>query len=287
MGDFETQLRTRLREAAEKAPAFRGLDTASPERGQQTRLGGSSTSAGLARRRRRARVATVVVAAAGVGSVLWLTTRGGDTVDEALCPATIAFEGRTYLGHGGGLRTARPGPVLGSGVRPACHGEGPISVRVRSLPGVDPGQAVLTSEGVWVVEGAATLPEPVVALDRAVPCRHEGTTTVAGDWVAYEGPQPERDYWLIPPYTAEIQADAGSTLPLDRWSMVTIEVRVTPDTVGGTERKLARDALGGTTRVAAVVRCDGDSFVAESLTRDLDPRATLGTKDDQPTRLSG
>lgn len=250
MDDFETRLRIQLAEAGEAAPVFPGLES------RRARSRGPGPWIGVA--------AAAVALAIGGGT--WIASRDG-TPPQTSCPAVMEIQGRTYEGHGEMLRKPRPGKPLGTGVIPGCDDED-RSVNVVELPGVDPRVAVLTNGGVWLAESVASVPPEVAELDELVACAGEGTGYVAGDWVAVEGPMPTRDDGLTPPYVAVIQADEGNRVPLTRWSTVTIKVRVSTDTVGADDSRLADRALRGPERVSVVVHCDGGSFVAESLAAD-------------------
>lgn len=256
MTDFETRLRADLADAAEQAPEFSGL-------GHTVRA---------ARRRRSRWVAGIPAAAAavliGVAGVAWLAVdrspgRTGTGAGEASCAALLEFEGRTYVGHGEPLRRPRPGRLLGTGTA-GCGG---ADLEVRALPGVDPTVAVLTDEGLYVSGAVRSLPARVAELDRPVRCTGSGTSSVTGDWVSMEGPMPARDNELTPPYVAVLKVGRGDWLPRDRWETVTIRVRVTAGTSGGTDPSLAEYALRGSEPVTATVHCDGGDWVADSLVR--------------------
>lgn len=249
MDDFDTRLRADLLHAAETAPEFTGLH---PSQAQRSRP--SPWTAAL--------VAAAGVAGIAGGGAWWAST--DDPQMEGSCPALLEFNGRTYHGHGEMLRTPRPGARIGTGSLPGC-GDPAQAVSVRALPGVNDEVAVLSDSGLWVSDAVGPLPPEVDMLDRPVTCADSGT--VAGNWVALEGPMPTRDDELSPPYTAVVEVDQGDHLPLEKWRMVTIRLRVTPDTIGGTDGQLAEHALRGPERVRATVHCDGDRFVAESITR--------------------
>ncbi len=250
--DFDARLRRDLAEAAGEAPEFTGL--------RQSRG-----------RSHRSRVLLVAASTALVmtaaGAALWANVQDDPGVIEAQCPSTLKLGGRTYHGHGEMLRRPRPGKDLGAGLLLGCEGAKDESAEVFALPGADPGEAVLASDKVWVADTVDSLPPAVAELEQPVACEGTGTTTIAGDWTAVEGSMPERDYEVKAPYRAVLVADEGDRLPLQQWRQVTVTVRVTPQTAGGDDAALAKDALAGTSRVSMTVRCDGKTFVAESLSR--------------------
>ena len=249
MTDFDTRLRRDLRAAADSAPTFTGL------REPTRRFPHTRPHVLLA-----AAAATVAVTATGLW---WAGGIGPAAPPEASCPATLLFDGGTYLQHGDQVRTPRPGSRLGTGTLGCSDGD---QVTVRELPGADPDRVVLTDTGVWIIEDAAPLPAAAAILAQPVACTREQPFTVSGDWVSMTGPMPDDDNTLVPPYVAVIAADQGDHLPLDQWSSITIDVRVTPDTTGGTDPDLARTALRGPRRVQATVRCTDGQFVAVTLT---------------------
>ncbi len=250
MDDIDTVLRAELARAADTAPAFTGLERRPLPRTRRPRWTALAAAAG--------------VAVLAVGGDWWAATHRGPE-EEASCAALLKFQGRIYQGHGDKLRTPRPGNRLGTGTPWGCGG-GEGRVPVRALPGVSPDIAVLADDGVWLADTVRSLPPEVAVLDKPVTCTHTGTTTVVGQWVA-SLPMPSRDNEVVLPRTAWVEADEGDTLPLDRWPVVTIRIRVTHDTAGGDDPTLAEDTLRGSQRVAATVHCDGKRFVADSFTR--------------------
>ena len=74
------------------------------------------------------------------------------------------------------------------------------------------------------------------------------------------------DYHPKPPYTATFVSDAGDGLGLDRYSSVTVQLRVTSTTEAGADPHFLRPALGRGERAQATVGCDGRRFVATAFT---------------------
>lgn len=190
---------------------------------------------------------------------------------EASCAAILEFQGRSYAGFGELLRTPKPGRELDEGVLPGCDdqanepAEPNEPVVVLEFPGVDVADAVLTEDGVWVAESAASLPRRVAASNQPVRCVGDGPRTVAGSWDAVSAGSPSEDDELSPPYVAVIRADEGPRLPLREWRSVTLNVLVTAETAGADAAGLADSALRGSDRVELDVHCEGRRFVADSI----------------------
>ncbi len=268
MTDFESQLRARLADAAEGAPAFTGFD---PQRAAES--SGQWVDSTRSRRSYRwlAVAAAVAVAAAGVS--WWSSGRAGNDggqandVPQASCAAELVLAGRVYRGYGPLAREPRPGPRLGTANVPTCDdGQGPAGggqVEVFTLPGINPDVAIF-ADGLWVSAGEAVLPASLRDLSRPVLCSGAGESTVAGTLTGIEGPPAAEDYHPRTPYTATVVADEGSGLPLDEYSSVTIRIRVTAATARGRDPSLVRAALAEGNRVSVKVRCAGPRFDAIS-----------------------
>lgn len=255
MTEFETRLSAGLRVAAETAPPFPGLRDGPGPRGR----------GGRSRRLLPAVLLAAVVAGTVTGGVL-LAGADDERAASASCASQLRFDGRSYHGWGDPVRSARPGPTLGSGTVPGCDAEAGRPVTVSTLPGAEPQEAVLADGSVWLATGVRQVPEAVAVLEEPVPCTRGGSWTVSGHWVSVSGPMPEADFRIALPFTARIEADAGEGLPLERFSSVIVPARVTARTVGGTDFELTRAALGGGARVEVEVRCVDGRFVARSIT---------------------
>ncbi len=265
--DFESQLRTQLADAAERAPVFTGVDS---ERAvTQT---SAPTDASRHRRRRRwlalaaAAAAVAAVAAAGVS---WWPVGSGGGDGAAVCASELVLDGNVYQEDGELVRVPRHGPSLGKAVRPACgDGEGMSvaeQVEAFELPGVSPDIAFFANGGVWLSGGLQDWPAWAEELSKPVPCTGAGETTIGGTVIGINAPQVEKAYDFRIPYTANFLADEGSTLPLTEYTSVTIRMRVTAATTGGRDDEFLRLALSDAARVTATVRCDGAHFEATSL----------------------
>ena len=265
---FEEQLRAQLREAADEAPAFRGLsDDWSTRR--------------ATRRRTRpwlAAAAAVVITGAAIG-VGWQVLPGGSGGHpgggaNASCAMTLKFHGVTYvLGGGDQVRTPHRGEALGTGIVPGCNDTGvdrPAPSkhrRVYAIPGISPQQAILGSEGLVLVPRAShTLPAALREIYQPLACTRSGQSTMSGHLTGetFGGLREDAGRVRVP-YTATFEADRGSWLPLKRYTNVRITVRITDATTGGQDAALARAALQEGKRVAVTMRCDGSKFVATAL----------------------
>lgn len=260
MSDFEQRLREGLDRAAEQAPAFTGL---------AADAGPSSDGRRFSWRAPLLVAAALALLAGGVG--LWAVLDGPDQGGDAGCAAIVVYDGTRYVGAGGmeGLeRMPRLGEVIGEARDPGCDdGNGaalPRTLEVRALHGVAPATAVMADDNLYVAESLARWPDELAPLRQPVRCAND-ITVVTGDWISYEGPMPEQDAELAPPYIAVIVADHGAGLPLERWASVTLRVKVTDATVGGTDAELVKAALQGGRPITAAVHCDDGAFVADRL----------------------
>lgn len=258
MSDFERRLAAGLDRAAEQAPAFTGL--AADARPASDRRRSSWRTPVLV-------AAALALLAGGVG--FWAVLDGPDRGGDTDCAALIVYDGARYVGHGGPEsldRMPRPGEVLGKAREPGCDdGNGaaqPRTLEVRAVPGVPPATAVMADDNLYLAESVTRWPDELAPLRQPVRCT-DAITEVTGDWIAHEGPMPEQDAELKPPYVAVIVADHGAGLPLERWASVTIRVKVTDATDGGTDKELVKASLQGGAPLTAEVHCDGDAFVAD------------------------
>lgn len=133
-----------------------------------------------------------------------------------------------------------------------------------ALPETSPVNAVMSGNGTVWVRGSE-IPRIVREAKVPVACAVAEGAKLTGTWVRYVGPMPDRDYELTAPFTAVVDV-AGSSLALDpRWASAEIDVRVGRDVeVPGTTD--VERALGGGAAVDVRVRCEGERFVALSLT---------------------
>lgn len=255
MADFETTLRVELAKAADQAPGFTGLD-----------VDASPTPRSMLRRRAVMIAAALIVVTVGVS--WWASGLGDDDNSDASCASKMTFDGRGYVAHGEGLRTPRPGDMLGSGSTSACaDGNGTAGggdLEVFQVPGIEPRIAVFARDHLWLSEDEPTAAAAVQEFERLVTCEGAAPRTISGQLTAISGPPPKVSYHVDAPYVATFVADEGEHLLLDQYSSVTVRLRVTDKTVGGEEPDLISRALGDGQRLTATVRCDGTTFDALS-----------------------
>jgi hypothetical protein len=257
MMSFEDQLRRRLADAAQSAPAFSGVAVQQP-----------SPAPRAPRPRTRVLLlvaaAAVVVVAAGAAGTVWALR--GPATPSASCAAQATFGGRTYVPAGDLVRVPRAGPRVGSLTLPRCDDgqglSGGEALPAYALAGVGRDAALLADDTVWLREGAAT-PEPLRELFRPVRCQG-APATVAGHLRGIDA-EAATDFAVRAPYTATLLADQGATLPLGAYSAVVVQVQVTEETVGGTDAALLRAALAGGRRITVTVECSGPEFTASQV----------------------
>lgn len=187
MTEFENDLRRRLDDAAQLAPAYRpATTTARPRRREPLLVAGLAAAA----------VAVVAVAAVAAGTFWWgvgggpgpreqVADPGGSSsvhVDKgALCVALLELDGRTYTSTGW-TRLPRQGPSLGDARLPRCGGDGPQgedeTAEAFAGVGFAPSSVVLTDETIWVVGGAEV--PGLDELTTPVRCTGTGTATTSG-----------------------------------------------------------------------------------------------------------
>lgn len=286
MNDFETDLRNRLAAAADQAPKFAGLD---PDRQPATehpatehRISDPSASDLSASRRGPRRGTSWLLVAAAIAAVVaggswWSLTR--DTADPgvASCPSVLILNGQQYGANGDLVRVPRPGARLGTATFPSCaDGDSGAtkggSVETFRIPGVPPETAFFADGKVWVNGSLTTRPASLDELYKPVTCAGSGTGTFTGHLTAMDA-QVTADYQPEAPYTATFVVDdvetgtGGDTadLGLGRYSSVTVQIRVTASTEGGTDATFLRAALGQGKLAQMDAQCDGAKFLATRL----------------------
>lgn len=269
--DFETRLRQRLREAADEAPTFRGLDARlSPEAAT-----GATGSAPRRRAHRWLAAAAAVLVLAGAGGTWWAThpTSGGGTGDgdggAASCAAMLKLDGRTYYGWGDLTRTPRVVDRLGRATMPACGDDSPArQIRPFALPGVPVDTAVFAEGTVWLnrtlPEMRKGLPAALRDLTRPVQCHGNAPAVMTGSMNDISPMPSDDDLRMRPPYTVTVVATTGEGLSLDRYRSVVVRLRITQDTTG-VDPAVLQAALWDGKPVSARWHCDGTAFVADSL----------------------
>lgn len=190
---------------------------------------------------------------------------------ESSCAALLVFRGAKYWGYGGGIREPKGGRVLGTGTIPGCDDGGSqvrgldSEVRVVTLPGVDPAQAVMTNGGVWIADGAE-LPDVVRESRRPVDCSWTQPRQLTGTWISVVGgPPPQYDGDLNTPYRIGLVVD-GADIGLPRWNRVIVRIQVVASTEPTLDSSDVRQALWDSGTLTAQVHCDSDDFIADSVT---------------------
>lgn len=214
----------------------------------------------------------VAVLASVVGLVAggtWLAAVSGERESPATCAAEIVFDDRTYAGYGDPLRVPRRGVPLGVATTPTCPDDpttGGEELDVWSLPGVDPGVAVMADGVVWIEGRQSALPEELADLTEPVACTGTGPHTVTGRLVSMEEPIGDGDFRPRPPYEVTLVADGGTGLPLATYSSVTVVVQVRSTTEGGQDAELIGTALRNRDHLDVTVRCQAGAFRALAIT---------------------
>lgn len=187
---------------------------------------------------------------------------GGPLHPEADCAARLGFEGRTYVGVGL-VRMPRADGVLGTGTVPTCDGKAvAFRVRVSRIDGVPPADAVHGDGHVWVTGRPDRVPESLREADMKVPCT--GPTRFTGTWLGADAEEDGNDV-LHPPYNARFTAREGAGLPLEQWTEVEIEARVTNDTSPVPSRDFVHRALAEDHPVTVVAHCEGNRFEIDEI----------------------
>lgn len=248
---MEDRLREGLRLLAEEAPE---LGRAAPPRRRSTGL---------------VVAAALVVVGMGGYAVLRPDSSGEE---DAGCAAVLRFEGVEYQGWGEERRVPRSGPELGPGVIPGCDdGNGASessNVTVHEFPGVRPRDAVLIVgtgyAGVYVAEGAGSLPEPVRLTGEYVACDLPGPLTLRGQWISVGSPHEiQSDGVLMLPLRIELwTTDPRLTGP--DYERVTVLARSSDDLVVP-DRSVVDRLLWQGEQAEATLHCDGDRFVLDAL----------------------
>jgi len=231
-------------------------------------VGDSATAPARVGRRLAWTLAVAATVVALVAGGTWLAAMSGETESpDSSCAAEIVFDGRTYAGYGDPLRVPRRGEPLGVATTPACaDGQyaGGEELEVWTVPGVEPHVALMADGVVWIEGRESALPEQLQELTEPVGCTAAGESTVTGRLVGVEAPIGEEEFEPRPPYLATLVADEGASLPLARYSSVTIEVQVTATTDGGDDAELVAAALRDGAHLDIAVVCTAGRFRATS-----------------------
>ncbi len=198
-------------------------------------------------------------------------TDGGASAggSSSSCAAQLLFRGETYWGHGDGSREPKDGKVLGNGTMPGCDdGDGQASqssgVRVVALPDVDPSNAVLTSFGIWIADGAK-LPDVIRDSRQPVRCSWPQPRQLSGTWLSVVGARPQYDGDLNTPYRIGLIVD-GADVGLPRWRSVTVQIHVVAATDPTLRTSDVKQALWNPGTLTAQTHCDAGDFIADSAT---------------------
>lgn len=268
-----------MREAEQLVQRLRrDLATAAEEADISHRFTPDQAACGHRRQRRpltgRLLLAAAAVTVLGASVSTWALVGGdGDAPGETSCSLGLRWQGRTYTSFGELRRVPLGGADLGTGTVPGCNdgngASGGYRVRVSAIPGVDPEVGVIGDDGnVYVPRGQERQTAQLTDLDESLPCTVPTGTAAVGTLVSVPA------NWSLKvdgaPYTAQFHTErptnaSGDGFPFGRYSAVTIPVRVTADTAGGTDGALLTRALNSDRPVSVTLACDGSRYVAQAI----------------------
>ena len=248
---FEKDLRAALAGAVVDAPRFEAAR--------------HQTSQRVSRGRSRWTPFVLAAGAAAVAGLGWqwshsLTSGSGP---EASCAARLSYDGRDYSGAAGNaVRTPAIGEPLGEATIPACQDSPAEQVGVSTLAALGGTDVVMTGNGqVWIADGV-NAPPLLEEARQPVRCTTAGALTLTGQWVAVQGPMPERDYELVAPFRMDLNVEAAQAgLDPKIWEAATITIAVGKD-VAVPDRDSVRRALGEGAPITVEATCAKGEFVA-------------------------
>jgi hypothetical protein len=219
-------------------------------------------------RSRRPQLQIVLTVALAGAALTSCSSSAGAGAGSGACPATVVYQGQTYLGTGELRRDPATTGRRVDGVLPACDdsgGQRPVDhdqpVRVAELADVPLGTAFLWSGGVYLREGQQ-LPAAAQLWFRPRRCTTPGEFELTGDWLGVTGPeQPGSDGELRPPYRLEVHVTAGR----HEYVGTTIAVHADAGTSPGLEPRDVKSSLWNGGQVVARVSCVDGRFRASSL----------------------
>jgi hypothetical protein len=218
-------------------------------------------------RRGRALLASVV----GVGVLMLPACRAQSgtqpTIGPGDCANVALFRGETYRG-GNAVVIPSPGTDLGDLRVQVCGGQLPDQiVRVGSLPGIDPADAVVSIEDpeiVYVREDLSLLAPPVRRYFVAPVCDpKDAPIELRGTWLGIAQPDGTTELDLRPPYDVTMlvrDASAATYLSAE------LSIRVAPELGAPLTHDDVASSLWNGGDLDVVAACRGDRFVARSVT---------------------
>lgn len=271
--DVEPQLRQRLQDAAQAAPAF---DTARWQAAERRQQGTRPIGRG-----HRPMIAVAAAVLAGlvviVGGGLWLrlapgtgSSNGGSSGGGAAgsCAEILSRNHHLYAPYDT-VRVPRPGRMLGRAYW--CQDTGPAnppdSEVVYALPGVAGDQGFLVRGQIWLRTDLARPPAAIGELQLPVSCRRSGT--LSGRIEQFNDHRAGNPVKIRVPYTLGVRADRGlGRVGMQAYDNVRVTVRVTAATQNASAiARLASKAESQSEIVTVDVVCHGDGFVATAIRR--------------------
>lgn len=213
----------------------------------------------------------------GLGALLacgLLLACGFDNGYDGDCNARVRLDGDTFRPVNG-LHLPVRGEALGQGEYLDCDGT-PVAglgvPEVFEVVGVDPTVAVLVtdagSESVYLNTSGRYRDRPKLLkqAEQFPKCRQPAQFVASWNFIDPEDVPSLDDFASAePPYTVLMKTSEGTGLPLDRWSLMQLEVEVTEATKPTPTGEFLTEANTEGQLIEVETVCSGDNFVATRL----------------------